>query len=741
MNFKTTNKLLLVVACNLVGLSHASDKLHLSPITSALENLAKITTEVEEEIINSIESDRKNANTATKKRDSSPTDQNLLKLEMSTHKLELNVDSRVEVPRIKLSIQKPTQFTELLTVKSLNYNKYLPESGKMNTQKKSLASVEKQRLGPVEMAGRPNIHSRTVLVKKSTAMSNVSTQKLSGKKSNTKLTKSQKAVDKWMNAVDKLKFKQAAMKRKAYDFEKDIKTVEKWLAKPLPSSSVLKKPGVSNTVHGGNDYSPLVHKSMDSHLVTPEVNSAISRAVAKVQSSSVVNSSVVPLPSMAQNQQATDNSIYQNLNKSLAGYNPVNSNGQDNQSTTATSSAQSGPVVSPVDIAYKNFFVDENHNAVLNIRTVSVNLGTSVMGNIKSFGFEPMYDVYDYVESRDGALEISEDVNNQIGFIPGKIMAVDHMSIRTDIALEKGEFDVSIPMITMNSFNNLIADKQIPNSGGHVLIDKDDETSNVDIAADYEQKLYFNSDFVQVETIQEAKYILFVSVTPGFADINYNTYHLGHSSKAVLIEDAVIYFELNGYIKRNSKVINIHERTLAGRVSPALNLEKEHVKRFFSDQVADVHNGNYFEFTEFVTPLGIREYFSVVDGTEFVVGTLGDEEKIEIPGEGFRKKVIEEEFNLNDLEFHCLVDISMPLDKKIDSIKYSGITFDDEMDIEVKYLDEDGYFHNDYAAITKNMYLLGTQSGQMNLKIKYKDGTSDYLQSFCKQNTYLVEQL
>ena len=41
----------------------------------------------------------------------------------------------------------------------------------------------------------------------------------------------------------------------------------------------------------------------------------------------------------------------------------------------------------------------------------------------------------------------------------------------------------------------------------------------------------------------------------------------------------------------------------------------------------------------------------------------------------------------------------------------------------------------------KKIFILGEEQGIINAKIKYTDGSEDYLQSYCSNSTYLVEQL
>lgn len=63
------------------------------------------------------------------------------------------------------------------------------------------------------------------------------------------------------------------------------------------------------------------------------------------------------------------------------------------------------------------------------------------------------------------------------------------------------------------------------------------------------------------------------------------------------------------------------------------------------------------------------------------------------------------------------------------------------MSFEKNILDNDGVFYKDFSANSERVFVLGEKQGVFNIKLEYVDGTVQFLQSYCSDATYLIEQL
>ena len=52
-----------------------------------------------------------------------------------------------------------------------------------------------------------------------------------------------------------------------------------------------------------------------------------------------------------------------------------------------------------------------------------------------------------------------------------------------------------------------------------------------------------------------------------------------------------------------------------------------------------------------------------------------------------------------------------------------------------------GDFYDEISYATERVFLMGEEQGTINIKLNYTDGSSQFIQTFCSDSTYLVEQL
>ncbi len=135
-------------------------------------------------------------------------------------------------------------------------------------------------------------------------------------------------------------------------------------------------------------------------------------------------------------------------------------------------------------------------------------------------------------------------------------------------------------------------------------------------------------------------------------------------------------------------------------------------------------------------PGGTREYFERRHVKESIfVGTWSNSPLI-IPSEGYIRYVLDQ-FDINGNE--CLVQLN--LSKPIQRAVYSSKNDEYQNIPKALYLDRDGKFYESSSDETNRIFLMGQKQGIMNIKLDYIDGSSQFIQSYCSNNTYLVEQL
>ena len=141
-----------------------------------------------------------------------------------------------------------------------------------------------------------------------------------------------------------------------------------------------------------------------------------------------------------------------------------------------------------------------------------------------------------------------------------------------------------------------------------------------------------------------------------------------------------------------------------------------------------------------IYPVGPRKYVEVKydDLKESIfVGRWGHENVI-LPTEEYIAHVMGE-FRGQARATSCMIQLN--LTKQVKNIAFNGQSKDHGMNLQIKVLDGDGIFYQDFSDRSERAFLLGQEEGTVNIAIDYIDGSSQYLQSFCSDATYIVEQL
>ena len=119
------------------------------------------------------------------------------------------------------------------------------------------------------------------------------------------------------------------------------------------------------------------------------------------------------------------------------------------------------------------------------------------------------------------------------------------------------------------------------------------------------------------------------------------------------------------------------------------------------------------------------------------VGYL-DNNRIQFPDQKFIDNVYDE-FEIDSLGSGCMIQLN--LNNKIEIFDYSTESHLGQLGIETIYLDDDGKFYDESSESTKKIFMFGDKVGSINTKIKYYNGNTDYLETYCSKENYLVEQL
>lgn len=339
-----------------------------------------------------------------------------------------------------------------------------------------------------------------------------------------------------------------------------------------------------------------------------------------------------------------------------------------------------------------------------------------------------------------GVISFSTIMNDNMMIRRGEISSIHHYPTAMDFVLEAGEISMSAPLFKRKEFDIFLKENNVKGLGGHVLVELDEKTEDADLSADtkYERKLFLNKNMKVVSREDsDFNYILFLGVSSGNTIIYFRTLTNDIVSKIIYVKDETIYFEPNLYTEVVKDEFSIYEDNLLGKDLTQLNVHSKEIENFSSNYNVENLSFNRLRLKKAIYPTGTRKYQEYKHLKESIFVGRWNSNYVDLPSEDYMRLILKQ-FNQTNISGSCLVQIN--LTKPAKEFSYNGLA-KDGMYVKAIILDKNGEFYDDLSLESKKVFLMGEKQGIINFKVKYTDNSIDYLQSYCSENTYLVEQL
>lgn len=376
-------------------------------------------------------------------------------------------------------------------------------------------------------------------------------------------------------------------------------------------------------------------------------------------------------------------------------------------------------------------------NATIKISILDIKIDEGDPQKNFDFEFVPDYDSFNSTSDvGSGTIELREPLNSAMGIIRGAISKRDYVRTKIDLNLEKKVKYVEVPLINQEYFESFLEKNKISGAGAFVLLDLQETIRSVELEANYETKIFLNENFKKVPEGKE-RYVLFFGVTPGNVILQTLNTNKEIGQKIIHINEGEIYFDQLGQVPGMLETVELYEKNLLGKVNTELNIDGKDLKILNSDYVAKNIGINRYEFFRPTFPTGTRKYFELTHQGEAIFLGLWHSLKVELPDRDFRAQIMYQ-LNLKGLQESCLIHANFS--KPVAEFKAFGEGSDDGIDLEIYYLGRDGLISSEIVDNTTKAFVVGNLPGVINGSVKYIDGTKDFFQSPCSQNSYLVEQ-
>jgi hypothetical protein len=392
----------------------------------------------------------------------------------------------------------------------------------------------------------------------------------------------------------------------------------------------------------------------------------------------------------------------------------------------------------------------EAGESVICLSTVDVFLGSqknSQNENVYNYSLTSAHDFRDILnDDSNGQITISRKLAGAEATFSGFLQKSDRIKTNIDLAMTNGIFDVSVPFIDRDSFDDFLRDNGLENvGGGALLIDLDKEIDIIELGLNarnqnvFVDRFYFNEDFVKVNEEDDYRYVLYVGVEPGNIEIYYTTMKNKLLHKIVHVYEGEFTFEFSSFRKESVKQYKFKEENLYSGKGKVLEIDPASIKNFNADGVANQVSLDTYEIKTPSRLYGQRDYFVFSHlNAPIYVGTR--KSKVLIPTEDFVYNVLKDHgLEDGDLEGTCIVQVNLakrPIEARIE-----GSTSKGPMAINSQFLEHDGTRNSEVTPSTRKIFIQGDLQGVISLEVNYEDGSSDLMKTYCSDDTYLVEQL
>lgn len=380
----------------------------------------------------------------------------------------------------------------------------------------------------------------------------------------------------------------------------------------------------------------------------------------------------------------------------------------------------------------------------LNIQALGSNL--KILSELQGFEVRFQDDLAEAQEDfGSGAVSLEMQLSRQKMTRSITLLKRGYIPTSTEVILEEGNGSVSIPMLEEDTFNNLQVPYERNGSVGALLVELDDDSELAQVDVKFGNVIKLNGDFKRTDS-DDFRYQLFVGIQAGNAMLTYKRRNGEVVKKIVHVHEHELTYDANFYEDVVNEKVRLYEEDLLAKESSPLIISGEQVKIFATQTSAKKINNHTYKMNFGTSHLGGRRYLELYHQNEPIFVGVRDNNNVTVPSENFMRFILSK-VEGSQLGNRCLVQVN--LTKKIEKFDVAAESVGSSLMTYAQVLDSDGKFYDSVSDKTRKIIVIGESQGstdvspdaKINLKIQYQNGSTQFLNSYCSPNTYLVEQL
>lgn len=373
------------------------------------------------------------------------------------------------------------------------------------------------------------------------------------------------------------------------------------------------------------------------------------------------------------------------------------------------------------------------------IQLTSIGIKGKQVVTISDFDLVPYYDLNSVV-SDNGTGSIS---------IPVTSHGSDYSTFRASVAsrgLVRTNFEVSaqkdllfnIPVFQTDAFSQILDSQNVSEEyGSHLLIDLGSDVDSTTIEGKFKKKIYLNERYKVVDEGSRYRFELYLDVLPGNHMIKYMDFKGRVAQKILHISQGEVTYDEPHLIKSKYVAVDLFEENIVAKTLAKIDIDQKFVSFFNRSQTSKKLALNRYKVKLPIREASFRNYLAIGDEEVVYLG-FRKSKKAVIPSSEY-VNYIKRLFNIMEGANSCVIQIN--LDKNLKDFRANVSSAQETGSYDIYFMDKDGTFSREMTGISERAFVVSHDFGVINARIDFTNGETKYLQSFCTENLYLVEQI
>lgn len=378
-------------------------------------------------------------------------------------------------------------------------------------------------------------------------------------------------------------------------------------------------------------------------------------------------------------------------------------------------------------------------SGTLSVQLIPISKNGKSKSTLSDFDFVPQYDLNEiYTDSGTGTISIPvSSEGREYSTLRGSLASKNIIRTNFEMSVQK-DLLISIPVFEIDTFEQILEKEKIREEyGSHLLVDLSDSVDSSIIEGKYKKKLYLNHKFQQVDEGSEYRYELYLDVEPGNHLIRYMDFKGRIAEKIIHIVQGEVSYEEPNLVSESYSTVNLFEENIVSKKLGQKIEEAKNINYFNSNITSQKVGLNRYKVKVPLREAAFRKYLRIGDESVFYIGYDQDGDLI-LPSDEYTN-YIKSIFGENENSNSCI--IQMNLHKPLKEFKAYVTSDKPSGSYRIYYMDKDGSFSDELTGLSEKVFIISSDFGVINAKLKYTGNKIRYLQSFCTESLYLVEQL